>query len=225
MDISEEPTNISSLNIFTFIKEIYQSIKNFHKKLNNITEEQKKIYLYLNKINTEHNLSIKRNYELLMNIQNTLNKRDSIDNSIMNNLNSKLGNLMIDTIQDDSDKVKLNIADLSIGNLVDNNYTMDDINQQLTNLDFKEESNLPELNKLNDVLDIESQKQMKIKNELQEFSKLLNIMDDNNIDENENNETENESNNVLNNNIYSIDNENDENVDQNNNNAESLIFN
>ena len=225
MDISEEPTNISSLNIFTFIKEIYQSIKNFHKKLNNITEEQKKIYLYLNKINTEHNLSIKRNYELLMNIQNTLNKRDSIDNSIMNNLNSKLGNLMIDTIQDDSDKVKLNIADLSIGNLVDNNYTMDDINQQLTNLDFKEESNLHELNKLNDVIDIESQKQMKIKNELQEFSKLLNIMDDNNIDENENNETENESNNVLNNNIYSIDNENDENVDQNNNNAESLIFN
>ena len=170
----------------------------------------------------------------------------------MNNLNSKLGNLMIDTLQDDSDKVKLNIADLSIGNLVDNNYTMDDINQQLTNLDFIEESNLHELNKLNDVIDIESQKQMKIKNELQEFSKLLNIMDDNDIDENErnsilsnnenennenennenenneneNNENENnenESGNVLSNNIYSIDNEN---VDQNNNNdLKSLIFN
>ena len=74
MDISEEPTNISSLNIFTFIKKFINQSKIFI-KLNNITEEQKKIYLYLNKINTEHNLSIKRNYELLMNIQNTLNKR------------------------------------------------------------------------------------------------------------------------------------------------------
>ena len=35
MNIGEEPKNLSSLNIFTFIKEIYASIKIFNKKIDN----------------------------------------------------------------------------------------------------------------------------------------------------------------------------------------------
>ena len=47
MNLADNNQNISSLNIFTLIKEVYQSIKNFHKKLDNVSEEQRKIRLIL----------------------------------------------------------------------------------------------------------------------------------------------------------------------------------
>lgn len=82
MNVSEEPKNISALNIFTFIKEIYQSIKSIHKRLDNISEEQKNISSNLDRINTNHNLLFQKNYELLMNIQCKLDSRESINDSI-----------------------------------------------------------------------------------------------------------------------------------------------
>ena len=138
MNLADNNQNISSLNIFTLIKEVYQSIKNFHKKLDIISEEQRKIKVYIDKLNNDYNLKYQKQTELLNSIKQKVDSNEEIDFRLRQDLESKLGNLMTNTIND-TDKLKLDLNELTIGNLVDNNYSLDDINKQIQNINLNQQ--------------------------------------------------------------------------------------
>jgi hypothetical protein len=136
MNLADNNQNVSSLNIFTLIKEVYQSIKNFHKKLDNVSEEQRKMKAYIDKLNNDYNLKYQQQTELLNSIKQKIVSNEEIDLRLRQDLESKLGNLMTNTIND-TDKLKLDLNELTIGNLVDNNYSLEDINNQLQQFNIK----------------------------------------------------------------------------------------
>lgn len=139
MNLGEENQNISSLNIFTFIKEIYQSIKNFHKKLDNMSTQQKEFRNYIERVNKEHEISMKKMQEIITRLSTKLDNKEEINVKLRTQLENKLGNLMAETI-DHNEKLHLNINELTIGNLVDNNYNLNDINEQLNSLNNDDNS-------------------------------------------------------------------------------------
>lgn len=145
MNLADDNQKISSLNIFTFIKEIYQSIKNFHKKLDSMTTQQKEFRQYIDRINKEHDLHIKRMQETIDNLALKLDNREAINNKLKNQLENKLSNLMVETV-DNNDRLNLNINELTIGNLVDNNYNISDINDQLSSSSIMNNDNKSLLN-------------------------------------------------------------------------------
>ena len=86
--------NINSLNIFTLIKEIYQSIKSFHKKVDLINDEQKRINQTLTKLNSDFNLKYQQHNDILNLILQKVESNEEIDLKLRQNLESKLTNLM-----------------------------------------------------------------------------------------------------------------------------------
>ena len=133
-------TNINNLNVFTFIKDIYQSLKhidlcfsNFNTvigtRLTKIEDNQQVILdkisgleLLLSKIGetSKTNIMLDKNieYELLEKMK------------IMNNLNTSYGN----------DKVDLKPDELTFSNIIENGYSFLDMNTSLSrnNLEQKE---------------------------------------------------------------------------------------
>jgi hypothetical protein len=130
MNLADNNQNISSLNIFTLIKEVYQSIKNFHKKLDNVSEEQRKLRSYIDKLNNDYDIKYQKQNELLTSISHKVESNEEIDIRLRQDLESKLSSLMSNTIHD-TENLNLNLNELTIGNLVDNNYSFNDINEQL----------------------------------------------------------------------------------------------
>jgi hypothetical protein len=130
MNIGEEPKNLSSLNIFTFIKEIYASIKIFNKKIDNYQKEMNSNFQSMKKIQNNCIYNISKNHELLETIHKLLDDRNKLDNSLKNSLETKLGNLISENIETNQ-KIQLDIQDLSFGNIIDNEYNFGDINNTL----------------------------------------------------------------------------------------------
>ena len=184
MNLADNNQNVSSLNIFTLIKEVYQSIKNFHKKLDNISEEQRKMKAYIDKLNKDYTLKYQQQTELLNSIKQKVDSNEEIDLRLRQDLELKLGNLMTNTI-DDSEKLKLSLNELTIGNLVDNNYSLDDINNQLQQFDI----NHQDINELVDNNDEQLSKysvneiQNNINNDINnDISSLINMVKSVNVD-------------------------------------------
>lgn len=132
MNIGEEPKNLSSLNVFTFIKEIYASIKNFNKKIDKYNTDMNNNHELIKKIQENCLFNLNRNYELLQNIHELINDKNKLDSNLKNSLENKLSNLISENLETNQ-KLQLNLQDLSFGNIVDNDYTFDDINNSLNN--------------------------------------------------------------------------------------------
>lgn len=130
MNIGEEPKNLSSLNVFTFIKEIYASIKNFNKKIDKYNTDMNNNHELIKKIQENCLFNLNRNYELLQNIHELINDKNKLDSNLKNSLENKLSNLISENLETNQ-KLQLNLQDLSFGNIVDNDYTFDDINNSL----------------------------------------------------------------------------------------------
>ena len=184
MNLADNNQNVSSLNIFTLIKEVYQSIKNFHKKLDNISEEQRKMKAYIDKLNKDYTLKYQQQTDLLNSIKQKVDSNEEIDLRLRQDLELKLGNLMTNTI-DDSEKLKLSLNELTIGNLVDNNYSLDDINNQLQQFNI----NHQDINELVDNSDEQLSKysvneiQNNINNDINsDISSLINMVKSVNVD-------------------------------------------
>lgn len=124
---------------------------------------------------------------------------------------------------------------MNIGNLIDNDYNFEDINQKLishtdnnvytSNLEVNSKSN--QIINIYNANELNNQKQMNIRNELEEINKLLSNNDDNDKEKLVNNNLfnekyENNNINISNSNIDRIiNNQGDENYEKN---IESLIF-
>jgi hypothetical protein len=143
--------SVNNLNIFTFIKDIYQSLKNIDKYFNDsntninsrltkiednqliILDKLSSIEIFLNKFNETNTTNILLN----KNIENELLEKMKIMNS--NNLNN----------------IKLNLKpeELTFENILENGYTISDINKSLlqsnieNNIDLDLDLNIKNLNK------------------------------------------------------------------------------
>jgi hypothetical protein len=148
--------NINNLNIYTFIREIYQSLKHLDTQLHDMnTQLNQKI----EKIEQSQNI-LKGRFDaieilLQKNLENSktessLNK--NIESELLNKMSKLNNSIMLDT----NKKINLNPEELTFANILENNYTFDDINQQLdsnqssklltgytplTNIDIKEQKN------------------------------------------------------------------------------------
>ena len=128
--------SVNNLNIFTFIKDIYQSLKNIDKYFNDfntninsrltkiednqliILDKLASIEIFLSKLN-ETNTS---NVLLNKNIENELLEKMKIMNN--NNLHNT--------------KVNLKPEELTFENILENDYTISDINKSLLQSSIKE---------------------------------------------------------------------------------------
>lgn len=133
MDLSRPNSKLSNMNIFTFIKEIYSSLKYL------IDRTTKTEDLLKSKFNTiDERISILQNENIELNtkldllhqiIQTHFESNDTLENDIQN----KLENLINDEPVIDGPDAKLNLDanELTIANLDENNYTFEDIQNSL----------------------------------------------------------------------------------------------
>ena len=135
--------NITNLNIFTFIREIYQSLKHldvmlntmnisFTEKLSKLDDQQQQFKYRLENIET----LLQKNLDSTQN-NNTLNK------TIEGELLSKLNKINTNT-QLMNKKIDLKPNEMTLANILENDYNFNDINKQL---------NLSNINSINKVLD------------------------------------------------------------------------
>ena len=170
-------TSVNNLNIFTFIKDIYQSLKHIditstlsndtlNKRITKLEENQQiiidkctTIEILLNKLGenntTQHNLDKTIEYELL-------EKMKKINQNEINN-----------------EKLSLKPEELTFANVIENNYNFSDINESIgNNTEF-----LPYDKSLNN-----------LDNSLNNLDNTLNTLDNSlNTIENKNNNTNNET--------------------------------
>lgn len=132
-------TNINNLNILTFIKDIYLSLKHIDNCFNSYKEN---INDRLIKIEDNHNTILDK----LTNIEQLLEKINfntqnqvSLDKNIENELLKKMNILNKTSIQD---KINLKIEELTFANILENNYSLLDINEKLTTQNASEIINL-----------------------------------------------------------------------------------
>lgn len=133
MDLSRPNSKLSNMNIFTFIKEIYSSLKYL------IDRTTKTEDLLKSKFNTiDERISILQNENIELNtkldllhqiIQTHFESNDTLENDIQN----KLEDLINDEPVIDGPDAKLNLDanELTIANLDENNYTFEDIQNSL----------------------------------------------------------------------------------------------
>ena len=133
--------NINNLNILTFIKDIYQSLKHFDILLNQIKDNMES---RISKLEDNNQIIITR----LENIENLLTKlnesskeTNSLDKTLEYELLEKMKNL--NNISPD-DKLNLKPNELTIGNILENNYSFLDINNSISNNEYNQliENNL-----------------------------------------------------------------------------------
>ena len=133
MDLFRPNSKLSNMNIFTFIKEIYSSLKYL------IDRTTKTEDLLKSKFNTiDERISILQNENIELNtkldllhqiIQTHFESNDTLENDIQN----KLEDLINDEPVIDGPDAKLNLDanELTIANLDENNYTFEDIQNSL----------------------------------------------------------------------------------------------
>ena len=121
-------SNINNLNIITFIKDIYQSLKHIDNCFNTYRENidarlirvEDNQQVILDKLN---NLE-----QLLLKINSNTQQQVSLDKTIEHELLEKMNNLNKNTIMD---KLALKPEELTFANLLENNYTILDVNETL----------------------------------------------------------------------------------------------
>ena len=121
-------SNINNLNILTFIKDIYQSLKhidncfnsykeNIDSRLTRVEDNQQTI---LDKLNILE--------QMLYKINSNTQQQVSLDKNIEHELLEKMNTLNKNTAMD---KLNLKPEELTFANILENNYTILDINETL----------------------------------------------------------------------------------------------
>jgi hypothetical protein len=127
--IARMASNINNLNILTFIKDIYQSLKhidncfnsykeNIDARLTRVEDNQQTI---LDKLNILE--------QMLYKINSNTQQQVSLDKNIENELLEKMNTLNKNTTMD---KLNLKPEELTFANILENNYTILDINETLS---------------------------------------------------------------------------------------------
>jgi hypothetical protein len=122
--------NINNLNVFTFIREIYQSLKHIDLTINTMNENMNS---RLNKLEEQQHIMKTQfdNIELLL--QKTLETSqtsNSLNKNIEHELLNKMSRLNNNTLQLNA-KIDLKPHELTFANILENDYNLDDINNQL----------------------------------------------------------------------------------------------
>ena len=130
--------NMNNLNIITFIKDIYQSLKHvdicFSQLKENIDSRMTRI-----EDNQQMLISKMENIEFLLNKLNESNKESGmLDKNIEYELLEKMKNLN-NTIS--QDKIELKPQELTIANILENNYSILDINNSILEGNINSNSN------------------------------------------------------------------------------------
>jgi len=121
--------NINNLNIFTFIKDIYNALKNLNICINGMKTN---IDSRLEKIENNQQILLTRIElieELIVKLNNTRNENNILDKNIESQLLEKMHNL--NQILP-NEKLELKPGELTIANILENNYNLDDINKSLS---------------------------------------------------------------------------------------------
>jgi hypothetical protein len=121
-------TNINNLNILTFIKDIYQSLKHIDNCFNSYKEN---IDSRLSKIEDNQNTILdKLNIleQILYKINSNTQQQVALDKNIENELMEKMNNLNKNTT---IDKLSLKPGELTFANIIENNYSIHDITDTL----------------------------------------------------------------------------------------------
>jgi hypothetical protein len=121
--------NINNLNVITFIKDIYLSLKHIDQNLNifknDIDSRMTKLEDNYNSIQDKI-ISIE---QLISKIDNKLNDNDKIDKNIEAELFNKMYKLDKNNLADT--KLELKPKELTIANILENNYSLLDVNKAL----------------------------------------------------------------------------------------------
>jgi hypothetical protein len=129
--MSKPVANINNLNIITFIKDIYQSLKHIDQSFNNMKID---IDTRLGKLEDQHQTILDRlaNLEYLITTMNTkMVESEKMDKTLETELLDKM--YMLNKASEIDAKLELKPKELTIGNILENSYTMLDINKTLQN--------------------------------------------------------------------------------------------
>lgn len=129
--------NVNNLNVYTFIREIYQSLKHLDTQLYTLQEQVMK---RMDTIEQSQNI-LKSRFDtieiLLQKNLETHKSESSLNKNIETELLNKMAKLNTATILDNNKKIELKPEELTFANVLENDYTFDDINNQLINNDSK----------------------------------------------------------------------------------------
>ena len=120
-------SSINNMNIVVLIKEIFQTLKNLDTKYYSLEETLK---TRMN--NVENKLSIlESKLGDITNLQIQMLELNKPHEPVINpNLEKELQNHLKEL--DNNTKLELNLSEMTIANLLDNNYTVDEINSKIT---------------------------------------------------------------------------------------------
>lgn len=127
-------TQINNLNIFTFIKDIYQSLKHIDQCFSTFNES---VNIRLTKLEDNQQILIDKMASIeiaLIKLGETNNTKSSLDKNIENELLKKM-NIMNKTVFG-NDTVDLKPDELTFANILENGYTLLDINKSLCKYDM-----------------------------------------------------------------------------------------
>jgi hypothetical protein len=123
-------TNINNLNVLTFIKDIYLSLKHIDTCFNSYKENIDTRLIKLED-NQQTILDKLNNIEqLLYKINSNTENQVALDKNIEHELLEKMNNLNKTNI---TEKLELKPEELTFANILENNYNILDINQSLAN--------------------------------------------------------------------------------------------
>ena len=139
--MSNANSNINNLNVFTFIKDIYQSLKHIDKCFNDFNTN---INTRITKIEDNQQILIDKmtSIEILLNKINEINSSNgslnkNIENELLEKM-SKMNNMNNNKLNSDY-KVELSPDELTFANILENNYTFQDINSSISeHMEIKE---------------------------------------------------------------------------------------
>lgn len=127
-------TQINNLNIFTFIKDIYQSLKHIDQCFSTFNES---VNTRLTKLEDNQQILIDKLASIeivLIKLGETNNIKSSLDKNIENELMKKM-NIMNKTAFGNN-TVELKPDELTFANILENGYTLLDINESLCKYDY-----------------------------------------------------------------------------------------
>ena len=135
---SNSGNGINNLNILTFIKDIYQSLKTIDCNFNNLKEN---INIRMTKLEDNQQVILTRleNIEILLNkIDDKSKENVKLDKNIEKQLLNKINEMNeINNLSISNNKLDLKPKELTISNLLENNYSFEDINNSLAKIGFE----------------------------------------------------------------------------------------
>lgn len=146
---TQQPVNINNLNVFTFIREIYHSLKHLDIQINGMNQQMNE---RLSKIEENQQILKTRfdNIELLLQKviergEQTIGLNKGIESQLLNKMN------MLNRQNAATAKVELKPNEMTFENIIENEYTFGDIGMQSVKyIPFTDDTDLEDFNKFID---------------------------------------------------------------------------